>query len=130
MEYILLNLLPILAATAAGLGVGLVHMLLARPQPRPGVWLAPLAVVAEFWLAAILAGALILAPPLADRWVIAVVTAVVIWIGFLVPALLVTLRFRAVPGQAAAADSLHWLLVMLAQAVVMQGIGLTAPLRA
>jgi hypothetical protein len=129
MDYILLNIGAILAATAAGLGVGLVHLLLVRPRPRPGAWLAPLALVAEFWLAAILAGALILAPPLAAPWVIAVVTAIVIWIGFVAPALLVTLRFRGLPGQEAAADSLHWLLVMLVQAVVLQAIGLSAPLK-
>jgi hypothetical protein len=127
LEYISLNLTPILAATVVGLLVGLAHFLFSRPGDRPGFDFVLLTAIAEFWLAAILAGALILAPPLGDPWVIAIATAVIIWIGFMAPSLLVTLRFRGLPGHMAAADSLHWLAVMLLQTAVMHAIGLIRP---
>ena len=127
MEYINLNLTPIALATVIGLIIGLVHFLLSRPGERPGLDFVVLTGIAEFWLAAILAGALILGPPMAAPWVIAITTAFVIWIGFVVPVLMVTLRFRGMSGAMAAADSIHWLLVMVAQAAVMHGIGLVKP---
>ncbi len=86
-----------------------------------------LTAIAEFWLAAILAGALILGPQQGDPWMTAMTTTLVIWIGFVVPVLLVTLRFRNMPGPMAAADSLHWLAVMLVQASVLRLIGLETP---
>lgn len=127
MEYINLNLMPIGLAAVFGLIIGLLHFLLSRPGERPGLDFVVLTAIAEFWLAAILAGALILGPQVADPWVIAIATAVIIWIGFIVPALMVTLRFRGLPGSMAAADCVHWLLVMVAQAAVMHGVGLVKP---
>jgi hypothetical protein len=127
LEYINLNLMPIGLAAVFGLIIGLLHFLLSRPGERPGLDFVVLTAIAEFWLAAILAGALILGPQVADPWVIAIATAVIIWIGFIVPALMVTLRFRGLPGSMAAADCVHWLLVMVAQAAVMHGVGLVKP---
>lgn len=128
MEYINLNLIPIAMATLVGLLIGLGHFLLSKPAERPAIDFVVLTAIAEFWLAAILAGALILGPrDSAAPWMMTVVTAVIIWIGFVVPVLLVTLRFRNLPGPMAAADSLHWLGVMVAQALVLQAVGLTAP---
>jgi hypothetical protein len=127
LEYINLNLTPIALAAVVGLIIGLLHFLLSRPGDRPGLDFVLLTGIAEFWLAAILAGALILGPQLATPWVIAIATAVIIWVGFIVPVLMVTLRFRGHSGALAAADSVHWLLVMVAQAVVMHGVGLVKP---
>ena len=127
MEYINLNMAPITLAAAVGLLVGLIHFLVSRPGDRPGVDFLFLSAIAEFWIACILAGALIIAPPLAMPWVMAVATPVLIWLGFMVPALMVNLRFRGMPGHMAAADALHWLLVLLAQSLVMSTIGLTRP---
>ena len=127
MEYINLNLAPITLAAAVGLLVGLVHFLVSRPGDRPGLDFLLLSAIAEFWIACILAGALIIAPPLALPWVMTIATPGLIWLGFLVPALMVNLRFRGMPGHMAAADALHWLFVLLAQALVMQAIGLTRP---
>jgi hypothetical protein len=127
LEYINLNLAPITLAAAVGLLVGLVHFLVSRPGDRPGLDFLLLSAIAEFWIACILAGALIIAPPLALPWVMTIATPVLIWLGFLVPALMVNLRFRGMPGHMAAADALHWLFVLLAQALVMQAIGLTRP---
>jgi len=127
LEYINLNLIPIGLATVIGLIIGLLHFLLSRPGDRPGLDFVMLTGIAEFWLASILAGALILGPQMANPWVIAIGTAVTIWIGFIVPALMVTLRFRGLSGGMAAADSIHWLLVMVAQAAVMHGLGLVKP---
>ncbi len=128
MIYILLNIGPILAATLAGLAFGLVwHRLSGAPAlPR----LAPLlitAALAEFWLAAILAGALILAPHQASPWTMAIGSGFVIWIGFVLPTLAVTSLYRGVPARRIAADCGHWLGAMIVQAVVLQSLGLVPP---
>lgn len=135
MEYILLNALPILAATTAGLLAGLAFRVAARraggARLGPEAALTPGAIavlaVAEAWLAAILAGALILAPSEAGAWTMAVGSAVVIWIGFVVPATVVNHVHRGSPGPAAALDSGYWLIVMLVQAIVLKSIGLVPP---
>lgn len=123
MIYIVQNAVSILLATLAGLLVGAICYPAARH--RPGWWVS--AFVAEAWFAAILAGALILAPAKADPWIMAVGTAVVIWIGFVVPALVVTLRARGVGPGGVARDAGHWLAVMIVQAAVLHAVGLTAP---
>lgn len=126
MIYIAQNIGQILAATAAGLVIGALYLALTRaPKPGPGLVLA--AVVAEFWLCAILAGALILAPKQAPAWTMALGSAFIIWVGFVLPALVVTLRHRQQPAGAVAGDCAHWLAVMLVQAATLQAIGLTAP---
>jgi hypothetical protein len=51
-----------------------------------------LAGVAEVWLACILAGALILAPPEAGAWAMALGSAFIIWIGFVLPTLIVSFK--------------------------------------
>ena len=76
---------------------------------------------------AILAGALILAPAKAGDWTMVIGSAVVIWIGCVVPVCIVTLRARAVAAGAVAADCAYWLVVMLAQAFVLKSIGLVPP---
>lgn len=135
MIYIVLNVLPIFAAMLAGLGFGLGYYVLAdragalrfAVDPAKLLPWAALAVAAEFWLAAILAGALILAPPEAAEWTMALGSALVIWIGFVVPVLLVTLSYRGLSPRAALIDCAHWLGVMTVQAVVLQTIGLKPP---
>ncbi len=83
--------------------------------------------IAEAWLTAILAGALILAPPKAGAWVMAIGSAVVIWIGFVVPAAVVSLSSRGIAAGAIAAECGYWLVVMIAEAVVLHSVGLVAP---
>ena len=132
MIYIVQNIVPIIAATFAGLAfAGLWYGLLGRTG-QPGVkhytpGLIATDFIAEFWFASILAGALILAPPKGSPWLMAIGTAVVIWIGFIVPALVVTLRHRRENGRTLALDCGHWLGVMVVQAVVLHAIGLVAP---
>ncbi len=126
MIYILLNFLPIATATIAGLVIGIVW-LRASGILLPGWQTLALAALAEFWLAAILAGALILAPPEAGAWTMALGSAFVIWIGFILPAIWVTFTVYGLERRSALSASAHWLVVMLAQASVMQGWGLTAP---
>lgn len=128
--YILDNIVAILAATAAGLLFGFVwYRTLGRTEGAhalsPGF--AALSVVAEFWLASILAGALILAPPQAGVWVMTLATPVVIWIGFLVPAFAVSLARRQLGGRAIVQEIAHWLGVLLVQAVVLRLVGLSGP---
>ena len=123
MIYIVQNFIPILAATVSGLLVGLAAYPAVRS--RPEWWVT--AFVAEFWFTAILAGALILAPPKASPWVMAIGTAIVIWLGFVGPALVVTLRARGTTAGAVVRDCAHWLVVMVVEAVVLHAIGLTAP---
>lgn len=128
MIYILLNLVPIVAATALGLALGYVHHRLAGGGARtPSPGLIVTATFGEFWLASILAGALILAPPKADPWVMAVGSAVVIWAGFVLPLLAITLGYRGVPVRLIARDCGHWLILMVAQAVLMKSMGLVPP---
>ena len=126
MIYIILNFWPIAAATLAGLGVGLVW-LRASDILLPGWKTLAGAALAEFWLASILAGALILAPPQAGEWVMALGSAVVIWIGFVVPVLWVTFMAYEMGAGRTISAALHWLVVMALQASVMQWIGLAAP---
>jgi hypothetical protein len=119
MIYIWLNLWPILAATIAGLlaaGAGTA----LRPVSRLAVCF-----LAAFWFASILAGALILAPPKGGVWTMTLGTAVVIWIGFVVPAGVINARRRG--GGGAAIDAGYWLAAMLAQAVVLRLVGLVPP---
>ena len=66
MIYILTNIRAIALATVGGLIVGALYKLLGGAATGAPGLSAPLivtAVLAEFWLASILAGALILAPP-------------------------------------------------------------------
>ncbi|AQR61332.1 hypothetical protein BZG35_06460 [Brevundimonas sp. LM2] len=135
MEYILQNALPILLATAAGLLIGLGFRRATasagrlRLGPEAPLSLGDLVVIAlaQAWLAAILAGALILAPSEAGAWTMAVGSAVVIWVGFVVPATVVNHVHRGLPKLAPVVDAAYWLIVMLVQAVVLKSIGLTAP---
>ncbi len=126
MIYIILNLIPILVATVTGLAIGALW-LRAGGAGQTGTPTIIAAFIAEFWLAAILAGALILAPPKGGVWTMTIGSAVIIWIGFVVPALTATYAARGLPARATIADSAHWLAVMLAQAVVMRLIGLVPP---
>ncbi len=134
MGYILTNGFAILLAAAAGLAVGAVF-LAARgrgsspPSELAWPWLATLAFAAEAWLAAILAGALIVAPstPQAGPWTMALASAAVIWIGFVVPTIAVTNTARGVGWRGTLRDVLHWLLVVLAQAAVLRAVGVSAP---
>jgi hypothetical protein len=114
----------------AGLVLGIVYQVLANRRPVGSRdWVGSLAFVfiAEAWLCAILAGALILAPPKGGVWTMTIGSAVVIWLGFVAPSLAASYRMRALPGQAAIVDCGYWLVVMLAQAVVLRVIGLVPP---
>lgn len=125
MIYIWLNIWPILAATLAGLVAGAIWWRLLAPPARWSLRLMLTAIVAEFWLAAILAGALILAPSSeAPRTVMALLTPVVIWAGFVLPAMLVTHAARGLSFRLALIDVGHWLFVTFVQALVLHSIGL------
>ena len=132
VDYILINGAPILVATAVGLAISALYHALNGGRGdghRMGrAWLFVIACVAEFWLASILAGALILAPQQADPWVMAIGSAIVIWIGFVVPTSIVTETFRGVPLWRAGLDCGLWLAVMVAQAAVLHGMGLVKPI--
>ena len=96
MIYIALNALPIVAATLAGLLIGLAYRAIAVGPGRAG--LLPTAALAEAWFAAILAGALILAPVKAGAWTVAFGTAIIIWAGFVAPTTIVAGRARGFRG--------------------------------
>ncbi|MCQ8185907.1 DUF1761 domain-containing protein [Parvularcula maris] len=141
MEYIILNLLPIAAATAASFAFGAGwYMLLSKPwmgaagltedrikgAKRP--WLPFLiAFLAEFWIAAVMAGALILAPPEAGAWTMAFGTALILWSSFVMPTMIVNHRYQMLPWRLTFIDGGHWLGVFLLQVAVLQGLGLKAP---
>lgn len=122
MIYIVINALPIVAAALAGLVFG---ALWYRRGFAPGVIVTTF--VAGTWLAAILAGALILAPPKGGIWTMTIGSAVVIWAGFVAPALVASYRLRNLSWRMVGADCGYWLGAMVVQAVVMRLIGLTPP---
>lgn len=126
MIYIVINFWTIAAAALLGLAIGFVWVR-STGTLVPGWEMLAGAAIAEFWLASILAGALILAPPQASVWVMALGSAVVIWIGFVVPVLWVTFFAYGMGAKRTLSALLYWLCVMVGQAVLMQGIGLTQP---
>jgi hypothetical protein len=130
MIYIWLNLGPILAATALGLVLAVVwHRLPGAPSlalGRPSLVIATS--LAEFWLAAILTGALILAPKdQAGPWVMAIGSGAIIWAGFVLPTLLVSQLYRGAPAGHILRDLAYWLVLMVLQAILLQSLGLIPP---
>lgn len=138
MGYIVANFLPILAATVAAFLFGAVwYRLLAKPwtraarldgtelRPSPALFLIVL--LCEFWIAAILAGALILAPVEAGGWTVALGSAAIIWIGFVLPVIAVNHRYQQLPWTLTAIDAGHWLGAMLLMATVLRAIGVEGP---
>ncbi len=130
MIYIVLNGGAIVAAALAGLVLATLYQVIAdRRQISARGWAVSLAFafVAEAWLCAILAGALILAQPKGNPWTMTIGSAAVIWLGFVVPSLAASYRMRALPGRTMLVDCGYWLVVMLAQAAVLHLIGLVPP---
>ena len=130
MIYIVLNGGAILAATLMGLLAGLLWQVLLDRGRTGGAGVAATLVIAglaQAWLCSILAGALILAPPKGSVWTMTIGSAVVIWFGFVAPSLAASYRIRALTVRAALVDCGYWLVVMLAQAVVLRLIGLVPP---
>ncbi|MCP8892852.1 hypothetical protein [Sphingomonas faeni] len=100
MNYIISNIIPIGAATFAGVIILFTGF---RSRLRGAILAA--ATLALFWLAAILAGALILAPVNASPWTVALGSAFIIWIGFVLPALSIALSLRGHPWLISLADA-------------------------
>ena len=127
MIYIVLNAPAILAATAAAMAFGAVFYRVVGGAAPLAIGTIVTAFVAQFWLAAILAGALILAPPKGGVWTMTLGSAFVIWIGFVAPVLLATYRLRGMRWAMALADAAYWLGAMLIMAIVLRLIGLVPP---
>ena len=122
MIYIVLNALPILVATALSLALAALWY-----RRRASAEMVVLGFVGQAWLAAILCGALILAPREAGLWVMTIGSAVVIWAGFVVPSVAVSHRWRGQSWATIASDLGYWLVAMVVQAVAMRLIGLVPP---
>lgn len=143
MIYIIQNIWAISAATVASFAFGaLWYTVLSKPwmkasgiteemirgesgkvSPAPYV----VAFLAEFWIASILAGALILAPVEAGKWTIALMTAFILWVGFIAPAMLVNNRYELRPLSLFGINAAHWLLVLIIQAMVIRLVGVVPP---
>jgi hypothetical protein len=122
MIYIWLNIVPILIAALASVGLaGLIYGRKAAAGTLVVVF------VAQAWLAAILAGALILAPPKGGIWTMTIGSAVVIWAGFVAPTLTASYRLRGQRWRMILIDGGYWLAAMVMQAIIMRLIGLTPP---
>lgn len=146
MIYIIQNIWAILAGTVAGFAFGAGYFtLLKKPWMQaarlseadlsgPGGKVSPAPYIvtfaAEFWIASILAGALILAPVEAGIWTITVVTPIILWIGFVMPAMLVNNSFERRPFSLFAINAGHWLGALVIQAVVIRLVGVSAPVAA
>ena len=139
MIYIIENVIPIFAASCAAFVFGGAYYWVlrrawlqaagpnaARAETQPGLLHYITLFIAEFWMAAILAGAIILAPPEASLWTMAIGSAVIIWIGFVLPALYVSYRLLGQSLTLIAIDTAHWLGVMLIMASTIRLIGVTA----
>lgn len=130
MSYIATNTPAILTATLAALVFGaawyglLARAETAKPRPSPSFYL--LAFACEAWIAAILAGALILAPVEAGGWTVALGSAGIIWAGFVMPVIVVDHRRRQLSWQPTVIDAGHWLGAMLVMAAVLRAIGVEA----
>ena len=122
MIYIWLNIVPILIAALAG--VGLAGVIYGR---KAAVGTLVVVFVAQAWLAAILAGALILAPPKGGVWTMTIGSAVVIWAGFVAPTLAASHRLRGQSWRTIGIDGGYWLAAMVMQAILMRLIGLVPP---
>ncbi len=137
MIYILHNALPILAAAFAAMCFGVVWAYLVGRWTQGGVAsgsrpalstsTVALSFACEAWIAAILAGALILAPVEAGGWTVALGSAFIIWAGFVLPVLTAAFRFRGLAWRLVLADTLRWLGAMLVMAAVLRMIGVEAP---
>ncbi|WP_199798861.1 DUF1761 domain-containing protein [Qipengyuania thermophila] len=138
MLYIVDNAVPILAAALAAVlfGAAWYGWLDRRSAPHGGAAregrafssaTLVLALLAEAWMAAILAGALILAPVEAGRWTVALGSAGIIWAGFVLPVVAVTHGLRRLGWRRFAIDAVHWLGAMLLMAAVLRAIGVAAP---
>ena len=122
MIYIWLNIVPILVAALASVGLaGLIY----RRKAAFGTLVVVF--VAQAWLAAILAGALILAPPKGGVWTMTIGSAVVIWAGFVAPTLAASYRLREQSWRTIGIDGGYWLAAMVIQAILMRLIGLVPP---
>ena len=143
MIYIVQNLVPILVATVAAFLFGGLYYRIVRTawlnaagpnafnaERRPGPLHYLGVFLAEFWMAAILAGAVILAPTDegAGPWVMALGSAIIIWVGFVLPALFVSYRVLGQSTRLILLDTAHWLGAMLIMAAVLQAIGVSAPI--
>lgn len=122
MIYIVLNAVPITIAALAAVALG---ALWYRRSVSTGTIVTAFA--AQWWLGAILAGALILAPPKADVWIMTLGSAFIIWVGFVAPALAASYRLRGLSWQAIGVDASYWFAAMLLQAALMRIIGLVPP---
>jgi hypothetical protein len=122
MIYIVINAPAILVAAVAGIAIASFWY---RKRLPVASW--AILFLANLWLGAILAGALILAPPKGGVWTMTIGSAIVIWAGFVAPALAGSYRLRNIRFRALMADCGYWLAAMVAQAVLMRLIGLTAP---
>jgi hypothetical protein len=122
MIYIILNAWPIIVAALSAVGMGAIWYRRAVPTATLVTIIA-----AHLWLGAILAGALILAPPKGSVWTMTLGSAFIIWIGFVLPALAASYRFHGIAWRTVANDAAYWLAAMVLQATIMRIIGLVPP---
>ena len=141
MIYIVENIVPILAATVAafgfgGLWFGVLSRFWSRAQlrvtgrpdtGRRGISTYTLVFIAEFWMCAILAGALILAPPEASPWAMVIGSAIIIWVGFVLPAIVADHHLAGRPFALTLLQAGHWGGAMVVMAVVLQATGVSGP---
>jgi hypothetical protein len=122
MIYVVINAVPITVAALCAVALGALWY-------RRAVTTATLLTIiaAHIWLGAILAGALILAPPKGGVWTMTMGSAIVIWAGFVAPTMIASYRMRMVGWRTTLNDISYWLAAMMLQAAVMRMIGLVAP---
>lgn len=130
MIYIVHNVWPIAAAALAAwaFGAAWFALLPARDRDARASLAGQLLVLASlFWIAAILAGALILAPVEAGGWTVALGTAAIIWGGFVFPVAIADTALHHKQWSTMVSRAGYWLGAMLLMAAILQTIGLQRP---
>lgn len=94
---------------------------LTEDQVRPSAGIMALTFLCQFVMAFVFAGVIY---HVAGTSVSAgLISAVMIWVGFILPAMIVNHRFQGQPWSLTAIDSGHWLGVLVVQGVVIGLIG-------
>lgn len=131
-----INLLAALAAAAAGFGFGAVwYSVMSRPwmraarvseaETKPDPKVFAIAFLCQFLMAFVLAGVVYhVSPPETGPSIrTGVISAVMIWGGFVLTTQMINHRFQRAPWALTLIDCGHWLGVLILQGVVIGAIG-------
>ncbi|MGB3753172.1 MAG: DUF1761 domain-containing protein [Parerythrobacter sp.] len=130
MIYIVENAWPILLAATLAFALGFVWPSprgRGRSRLRISLGAQALVFASLVWMAAILAGALILAPVDAAGWTVALGTAAIIWGGFVLPVVAADAARSRAGWRRPVVLASYWLTAMLLMAATLKLVGVEGP---